>query len=133
MTQRLTADDFFTGLFAALALKGRKIISLRDERFDRTIGGIFDTLEGRATQEHLDVLFYIAVHPVHGDSPTVRHSISDAAQRGVISFDNPEYQNIRLRLDPQGAATILDSIPGGRPLFEDLADEFIRRYDLVAS
>ncbi len=128
----LTADDFFTGLFAALVLKGYKTISIRDERFDKSVALVFDDLQGLAEREHLDLRFRIRVHPIHGDSATVRHSISDAVQSGIISLDNPEYQDIRLRLEPRVAETILDDIPGGRNLFDGLADQFVRRYDTVA-
>ena len=131
--RRITADDFFSGLFAALALKGYKTISLRNERFDKALAVLFQELLDRAQQEDLDVRFRIREHPIHGDSTTVRRGISDAAQRGVISLDNPEYQDIRIKLDEYRASRILETVPGGAAMFSKLADSFVHQYMAISA
>lgn len=131
--KRLTADDFFSGLFVALALRDIRTISLRDEQFDQTLERIFNQLQGAPESRDLDVRFRIRVHPIHGDSGTVRHAIADAAQRGVISLDNPEYQDIRIRLDRDAAKHILADLPGGIDLFSSLASSFVDAYRVAVS
>ena len=69
MAKRLTVDDFFTGLFAGLAIRGKKTISIRNDRLDSAIASIFETLQSRAGDEDLDIRFRLRLHPVHGGSP----------------------------------------------------------------
>jgi hypothetical protein len=70
--QALTADEFFMGLFSALATRGRPAISIRMDRFDRILAHVFEELQRNADEENIDLRFRIRPHPIHGDSPTVR-------------------------------------------------------------
>lgn len=128
MSQRMTADDFFTGLLSALALKGYRTLTLRSERFDRAIAHIVESLMKQAETKDIDVRFRVRLHPVHGDSSTIRDSITQAAQRDLISLDNPEYQDVRLKISAEDASVFLSSLPGGEVLFGSLADEFLQTY-----
>lgn len=125
---RLVADDFFAGLFAALALRGQTALSIRADRFDGSFKSVFDELNRRAQGEDIDIRFRIKPHPLHGDSSTVRDGIAAAAQRGLISFDSPECQDIRLRLGSDDADELLKHIPGKQKLFNHLADTFLASY-----
>lgn len=128
MSDRLVADAFFRGLFSALALKGVKVISIRGDRFDRALADVFETLMSVADDRAVDVRFRIRPHPVHGDSGLVRDSIATAAQLGLISLDNPEYQDIRLRIDEDLARDLLQDVPGQGELYLTLAEEFLNNY-----
>ena len=132
MSKRMTADDFFTGLFAALAVRGSDFFSIRNERFDAALAETFaNDLRPMADAEDIELDFRIRLHPIHGDSLTVRDGISNAAQRDLISLDNPEYQDIRLKLTPKDAEPILEQLPASRELFIRVADAFLLKYDLV--
>ena len=126
MPQRLTADDFFTGLFSALALNGWSVISLREDRFDGAVASVFKKLEEVARQKHLDLRFRVRLHPFHSDSSTVRDSVTSAVKRDLISLDNPVFQDIRLKMTKPEARGYLSSLPGGEKLFLHLAEEFDR-------
>ncbi len=128
MAQRLTSDDFFTGLFAALAMKGHRVLTLRGERFDQAIEQVTRELLARAENDEIDVRFRVRLHPIHGDSQTVRDALASAAQRELISFDNPEYQDIRLKIGPCDAKAFLQGLPGGEVLFGALAEKFLTTY-----
>ncbi len=128
MAERMTSDDFFTGLFAALAIRGHHVLTLRTERFDQAIETIVNELMRTAKAKDIDVRFRVRLHPIHGDSQTVRDALASAAQRDLISFDNPEYQDIRLRIGVNDAKEFLNAIPGGEPLFSDLASKFLQSY-----
>ncbi len=125
MTKPLTARSFFTGFFSALALRGYSTVSIRNDRFDQALGSVFKKLMELEDPLGLDVMFRIRPHLVHGDSVTVRNEITSAAQRDIISLDNPEYQVIRLKIGQEEAESYLSDIPGGRKLFVLLADEFL--------
>jgi hypothetical protein len=126
---RLTADEFFTGLFAALALRGRSTISIRGDRFDRLLADVFGELRDRAIDDNIDLRFRIRPHRIHGDSPTVRSAISAATQADLISLDNPEYQDIRFKIGPDDAEYFFTALPVSKELFLDLADKFLEEYD----
>lgn len=128
MADRLTEDTFFRGLFSALALRGVHVISVRDDRFDRAVRDVFESLMSRADAADLNVRFRINPHPIHGDAGLVRDSIAAAAQRGLVSLDNPEYLDLRLRINKPLALRYLSDIPGDETLYLDLADEFMNRY-----
>jgi hypothetical protein len=125
---RLTANDFFLGLFATLRLRGQSAISIRGDRFDSVIKALYDELLDRSSDENLDVRFRVRPHRVYGDSDTVRKALRSAAQRRLISFDNPEYLDIRIQMDEADAARKLQRLPVAPELFDELADQFLREY-----
>lgn len=132
VTEHLTADDFFTGLFASLAIRHVGQLSLRRDVFDRASAGAFEEFQRLARERNVELGFRIRLHPTHGDSITVRDSLANAAQRDLVSFDNPEYQDIRLKIGVTEARAILSAMPGGLELFNGLADSFMDHYDAVA-
>jgi hypothetical protein len=128
-TTPLTADEFFMGLFSALATRGRPAISIRSDRFDRILSRVFEELESTAGEESVDLRFRIRPHPIHGDSPTVRAALSAAAQADLISLENPEYQDIRFKIGSDDADFYFQMLPVRRAVFEKLADVFFDEYD----
>lgn len=128
---RITADDFFEGLFAALAQKGFLHISIRNEQFDKAVAPLFQKLQGIALDQGLDLRFRIRLHEFHDDSATVRDAIYSAAQRGLISLDNPEYQDIRLKIGREHASRMLARLPGGSSLFLMLASDLLKDPNLM--
>lgn len=139
MSSRVTADDFFAGLFAALANRGLTTFSIRVDQFDPIVKDVYDHLAKRAEAKDIRLRFRIKPHPVHNDSLTIQNALARAAQRDLISFDNPEYQDIQIKLAGDEARRILDGLPGGATLYNELADEFVcaytgtgRRSDVIA-
>jgi hypothetical protein len=132
MALRLTADDFFTGLFSALALKDWSVISLRGDRFDAAVARVFSVLERIAKKDGYDLRFRVRLHPLHSDSSTVRDSVTSAVKRDLISLDNPVFQDIRLKMTKTEARGYLSTLPGGEVLFSGLADEFSQEFRAFA-
>jgi len=128
MATRLSFDSFFTGLIAALVYRGRRAVSIRGDRFDRTIADVVAHLREQYGDE-VDLRFRVRPHYVHGYSTTVRDAIASATQADLISLDNPEYQDMRFKIDRDDAEDLLDRLPLGREAFLELADEFLRAYD----
>ncbi len=127
----MTADDFFTGMIAALAIKGERSISIREDRFDRAMELAYRELLRRAEKEALDVEFRIRRHPLHGDSQTIRACLSSAIQNDLVSLDNPEYQDLRIKIDANDARRVFEWLPGSEELFSDLADELLTSFSNV--
>ena len=129
MPQKMTAEQFFSGLFAALATKGWRGISTRGETFQRAVASTFQRLLDQANERGVDPRFRIYLDPIHYDSPTIWDSISKTAQRDLISLANPEFVDIQIKLSSGGARSMLRSLPGGAGLFEELADHFVIQYE----
>lgn len=132
-SKRLTADDFFAGLFAALACKGMRSLSLRNSNFEEAIARTFEQVRDQAAELDLDLRFRIYLDPLHGDSATIWDSLSKAAQRDLVSFANPEFMNIRVKMDEEGAATFLGSLPIEPSFYEGVAERFLSEYRTVSS
>ena|SRR5690348_10250472 len=127
MATRLSFDNFFIGLLAGLVYRGRRAVSIRGDEFDRTLARVVDDFVGRHGEE-VDLRFRLHPHYVHGYSTTVRDAIAAATQADLISLDNPEYQDMRFKIDRSDAEEILDDLPLGRSAYLELADSFLRVY-----
>jgi hypothetical protein len=126
----LTENDFFQGLVASLAIRGVQKISIRTENFDPVLLAVFERLEERAPDFDIEPDFDIIPDSIHGDSQTVRDILASAAADGLVSFDNPEYQDIEIKIGPHSGRVLLSrSLAPLNALFEDLADVFLDTYE----
>lgn len=126
--QSLLIDDFFTGLFSALAARGLSNYTVRGELFDHAVEEVSRRLIDRSKDYGVKIRFRIRTHAVHKDSEVVRDALASAAQRGVISLDNPEFVDMRIKLSRESALKNLKELPGGEHLYEEVADDFLRVY-----
>src|SRR6185436_11858358 len=124
----LYLSDLVTGLFAALALREVPVLSLRDTRLDRAFAKLIDDINEQAKKLGLTVRFRLRTHPVHGDSPQVQHALWEAAQRDLVSLDNPEYQDVRVKITKTEAPSYLRQLPGSPQMYETLADKLMGYY-----
>lgn len=129
MPEKMSADQFFSGLFAALAAKGWRRIATRSEVFQQAIASTFQRLLEQACDRGIDLRFRIYLDPVHLDSLTIWDSIWTAAQRDLISLTNRELVEIEIRLSSWAAQSVLGTLPGKAGLFEELADHFVIQYE----
>jgi hypothetical protein len=121
----VSEDDFFTGLFAALAARRFETVGQTDESFFQAVERAFDRLQQQALERRLDVRFRVRLHPIHRDSEVVREGLSRAARARLVSLDNPAFRNVRLCISPSEASRYLERLPGGPELYNQLADSFI--------
>jgi hypothetical protein len=68
---------------------------------------------------------------IYKDSPVVREALSEAAQSDLIALDDPDYQNLRIKLNCKEARLLAEQLPGGVAMAEALADEFLTDYAWV--
>ncbi|WP_395658107.1 hypothetical protein [Nocardioides sp.] len=125
MSTDITVDDFMTGVIAACKAKGYQSISMRDERFYRGMKAGFDELQREATEHDLDVRFWVFLDQFHHDSPVISEAVRGAVVRNLVSLDNPEFVNMRIKVDVPTAESLLDRLPGGADLYLRLADVFL--------
>lgn len=122
----MTLDDFFTGFIAGLASRDVKVVSIRGELFHKAMEDVFHTLQSEAPE--LRLKFVINRNEVHGDSPDVREALAKGVQRDVVSLDNPEYQDMRLKITKQAAPAYFKRLPGSAELYVRLAGSFLANY-----
>jgi len=128
-TIRLSSEQFLAGLLASLALRSWDRISIRGDRFDRASAAAFEELERLGDNYHVRPRFYIVPHPTYGDSTVMRDAIARLAQWDLLSLDNPEYQDLRLKISPSYAEQVFDRLGLDRALFRALADRFVEEYE----
>lgn len=125
----MTADDLFTGLFGALAKRGFTTFSLRSDGVDRAVESVYEQLQEWARDAGMNLRFRIVRDQLHGDSVVVRDALGAAAQRNLISIDNPEFMDIRLKRSAIERSVDMSRLPGGAALYEQLATVFIDGYE----
>lgn len=130
-TQDLTVDDFLTGLIAGMALNDVESVSIRGDEFYRAMADLFGILREDPATKALNVRFRIILDRTYRDSPVVRDAISAAVQRDLVSLDNPEYLDMRLKVGRDEAVLLLKQIPGPRELFTRLAAALVDNYSSV--
>ena len=129
----LYLSDLLTGLFAALAMREAAVLSLRNSRFDRALERLADDVVTEANKEHLALMFRLRTHPVHRDSTQIQHALWEAAQRELVSLDNPEFQDVRLKITSAEAPRYFANLPGSERMYRTLADKLLGYYRDVAA
>ena len=96
----MRADGFIATLLAGLALRDVEALSIRGTEFDSAAKRVFDLLRYKHAPAHsIDLRFRVYLDQIYGDSPVVREALSQAAQSDLIALDDPEYQNLRIKLN----------------------------------
>lgn len=130
----MTLDDFMTGLIAGLAKRGIRVVSIRGNHFDAAVENVFLCLNTQFARDYnIPLRFWIARNRIYGDSPDIREGIAKAVQRDLVSLDNPEYQDMRLKIGADDADLYLETLPGDSSLYEKLAEVFLEFYPAILS
>lgn len=121
----MSMDDFFTGLCAAMACKGEREFSFRDNEFYEAVEHAYNNLVDEVNEEELALQFRVRCHPIHGDSLAVRDAITRATGRRLLRLHMPDYQEGTITMDEHRAERYLDILPGGAELYENAADDVL--------
>ena len=121
----VTVNDFMSGLIATCATRGISTLSLRGDAFFEAMKAAYEALRAIAPSEGLELRFRIILDEIYGDSPTVREAISTAVQRNLISLDNPEYQDMRVKFGRYEADKILAGLPGRPEVYAAVTDAYL--------
>jgi hypothetical protein len=129
----LYLSDLLTGLLAGLALRKITALSIRSNQFDQALARLVDQ-DVRPEAERLGfvVKFRVRPHEIHGDSTAVQRALYEAAQRDLISLDNPEFQDIRLKIGPAEAPSYFEGLPGSQEMYEAFSSKLMQYYHEAA-
>ena len=103
----VTADEFVTDLLCSLALHSIERITLADTMADGRFQGAFTELLEARDALGVDVDFSLAVNPYHGDSSTLRETLYDLRERGIVSINNPSFKTVQINVDSDDAEHFL--------------------------
>jgi hypothetical protein len=126
--ERFTAADLVNGLVRVLCDRGYTSFYVRTDRLDAAFEAAYTRLREIEDKFNVRVPFRVA-RDDFGESPVLRNALNGAAQRDVISFDNPEFQDMRLNRRKIEATVVLDRLPGNPDLYSELADRFLQEYE----
>ena len=132
MGERFTASDMINGLIWVLADRGFSSFFVRTDRLDAAFDAAYRHLRTLEDSYGLDVRFRVA-RDDFGESSVLRNALNGAAQRDVVSFDNPEFQDMRLNHRKIASTVRIDRLPGNQALYEELADRFLEAYETADS
>lgn len=125
---RISLNDFMTGFLAALAARHVSVVSIRDAEFYAAVVQTFNELARMAESRGLRLRFWLTQDVTHGDAPEVREGIAKAAQRDLVSLDNPTFTQMRLKITEADARRYLDRVPGDAEMYLGLADVFMSSF-----
>ncbi len=126
--ETLFLGDVMTGLFAALSAREPQVRSFAHKGFFRAFYELQAAIREEAEKAGLKVRFDVRLNPIHGDSPDLYDALYEAAQRNLISLDNPRFKRVRMKVGADDAPSYLCRLPGEPAMYKRLADEFVRSY-----
>ncbi|MFN8612436.1 MAG: hypothetical protein U0931_33130 [Vulcanimicrobiota bacterium] len=125
----LMLSDLLTGIFASLAEEGKiTSLSLREHKFECAVERLVQQIKPDVTSADMTLRIRVRIHPVYGDSPVVQQGLFDAAQRNLISLDNPEFQDATIKIKRQDAQRYLEALPGSPDLYRKWTKELMQIY-----
>jgi hypothetical protein len=111
--QDVSIDDFTTGWIAGLARLGVSSVRLEHDRFYRAIVAAFDRFVELCQERGLRPRFVIQLTEYYWDAPDFRNALQRATARGLLSLDNPDFINIRLKYSRDDAHYLFRYLEGG--------------------
>lgn len=125
VTEVMSVDNLFTGIVSVCALRGIRTLTLRGNDFFDAMEAAYTAVLPEAERRGVDLDFAIFLDPVYGDSPLVQEAVHMGVTRRLVSLDNPEYQEMRIKFGHAEAELLLRRLPGGRQLYEGAASAFL--------
>jgi hypothetical protein len=112
-TQDVSIDDFTAGWIAGLAALGVSSVRLEHGRFYRAIVAAFTRFTELCQERGLRPRFVIEQTDYYGDAPDFRNALQRATATGLVSLDNPEFINMRLKYSADDAQYLFRYLDGG--------------------
>jgi hypothetical protein len=125
---KMTAEDFFDGLLAAIRLK-TDVIEGEPTEVHRAFYRVLKELQ---KGDILDVdLFEVDYDPLYGQSGWFDRALTTAQRDAVLGFANPSYRKITIKYSQREGEAILNSIGEGNE-FRRLAEVFTNSLSAAA-
>jgi hypothetical protein len=117
-------DDFVAAMIVGLAQYGYATLDLRAKSLYVAFKEAYRAMKASAPPE-VELRFSIFLDEVHGSSPEVRRSLARAADRGLVSLDNPVYLRMRIAIPRNQAAEYMDTLPGGKAIYAPAVEALV--------
>ncbi|MDR0594956.1 MAG: hypothetical protein LBG60_17255 [Bifidobacteriaceae bacterium] len=124
----ISMDDFVTGWIAALASLGVTTVRMESPRFYRAAVKAYEKFAQLCEQQGYRPQFVIWQTKYYGDAPDFRNAIYRATARDLVSLDNPDFVNMRLKYTRDTAGYLFRYLSGGEDLYLPVAEAFRSEY-----
>ena len=124
MSRLVTSDQFITGVLCELALQGQRRIFLADTEADNRFEEAFMALSERAEELNVELDFSLRRNPYHGDSETLRDTLYQVRDRGVVAINNPSFKTVDFQLKDSEATKYFDRIPLPKAFFTEVVSRY---------
>lgn len=124
MSRLVTSDQFITGVLCELALQGQRRIYLADTDADNRFEEAFSALAECAADMDVELDFSLRRNPYHGDSETLRDTLYQVRDRGVVAINNPSFKTVEFQLNESDARSYFARLPVPQAFFTDVVARF---------
>ena len=127
----MTANEFFRGLLAALAVKNKTELPEGHSHIHRAFLRVLREIQKPEIRDQLQIEDSIEIDydPLYGQSRWFDRALTRAQRDHIISFPNPMYDKIKIKYDPEAGRVVLEKL-GSREAIEKLADVFDGQLEL---
>lgn len=121
----MSVDNLLTGIVSSCARRGVRRLTLRGQGLFAAVEAAYRRVEQDAPAAGVSLRFSVFLDPIYGDSPVIREAFNMAVIRRLVSLDNPEFQEMTIKIGPEAAEKLLETLPGGSDLYERATDAFL--------
>jgi hypothetical protein len=121
----MSAVDMVSGILRALAGRGYKSIDVRENIFLLACERAYHLLSECEESYDLDVRFSV-VTDGWGDSGVLQSALDTVVATGLVSYAGVHYQELELGCIE--GLVMLEKLPGGPALYEELANRVLETY-----
>jgi hypothetical protein len=126
--ERFTISDMVGGLLRGIVDEGAMTsLYVGTDRLDAAFLAAYDKLREVEYNYDVDVRFAVALDE-YGESAIFRNALNSASQRGLVSFDGPEFRDMRLGREKIRASIDLNNLPGSPEMYRALTETFLAEY-----
>ena len=120
----LTADQFVSVIFSALALDNQRSFTITDTELDSRFQSAFKELLEFEKGNNIVSNFSFFVDPYHGDSTSFDNALYTVRDRKIVSFNNPSFQSVEIGVSDERAKSYIEK----NPLPVDFVNEIVAKY-----
>jgi hypothetical protein len=127
----MTANEFFRGLLAALAIKNRTTLPAKHSDIHRAFFHVLREIRKPEIQDRMNIddVIDIDYDPLYGQSRWFDRALTRAQRDHIISFPNPSYETLNIKYEPETGKALLASLESHETI-ENLAEIFHKHLEV---
>jgi hypothetical protein len=129
--ERMGSWDFVRGIlyYSARRRGGTFYYDVNETKLHTAFKAAFDLLREKAETEDLRLTFFIAPHPMHGDSEILTTELCQLLYSREAEGVYGSYVRLIYHADYDIAEHMAGLLPGSPELYEELTDTFLNTYE----